>query len=111
MKKEKTKERVKCELFGDVHRIVYNEDRKRMEASVLLAPFEIKNLLDCMVSYYANAKTKRRQRICEIARELGKLIYDDSTFSFEGKAFVSKGNVIRLTNDVDFLEAQARKGK
>lgn len=80
-----------------------------MEASVLLAPFEIQNLLSCIETYYAGAKTKRRQRIHELAGELGKLILDDSSFFFEGYAYVSKGNAMKIGNDADYLEAQAKK--
>ena len=108
-KKVKPVKRVTCELFGDVHRITYNEERKRMEASVLLAPFEIRNLLSCIETYYMGAKTKRRQRIHELAGELGKLIYEDSSFFFEGQAYVSKGNALRIGNDADFLTEQALK--
>lgn len=110
MKKEMKKEskstpvkRVKCDLLGDVHRLRYEFERRKMVADILLSPTEIRRLLDAMQMYYAGSKTKRRQRIFELAAELAKLIEQDCTFFVEGTAYIASGNAILMSNDADYL--------
>ena len=101
-------ERAKCELLGDVHRLRYEASRKQMVADVLLSPTDVRRLLDTMSTYYAGAKTKRRQRLRELSEELAKLVEQDCTFFVEGTAYVSTGSAVRLSNDADFLIEKAQ---
>lgn len=96
-------QRTKCDLLGDVHRLCYDSDRKRMVASVLLSPTDMERLLKTMKGFYSGSKTKRGKRIVELAEELAKLVMQDCQFFVEGTAYVATGNAVRLSNDSDYL--------
>lgn len=101
--KEETKQRVKCDLLGDVHRLRFEPSRNQMVADVLLSPTDVERLLKAIQSYYATATTKRGQRIAALSEELAKLVYQDCQFFVEGTAFVSGGHAVKLGNDEDFM--------
>ena len=96
---------VKCDMFGDVHRIRHDEKAKRMVADIQLAPADVRRLLECMHELYKDKIAKSRRRIAELSEELATLIDRECSFFFEGTAYVSGGNAIKLCNDADYLEA------
>lgn len=100
---EQPGQRVKCDLLGDVHRLRFEPSRNQMVADVLLSPTDVERLLKTMHSFYAEAKTKRGQRIAALSEELAKLVYQDCKFFVEGTSYVSGGHAIRLTSDEDFI--------
>lgn len=102
---------VKCDTFGTVNRIRHDESAKRMVADIQLSPLDVRSLLELMHELYKGKVAKRRKRIAELANELAILVDKESSFHFEGTAFVSGGDAIRLCNDTEYLEATFDEGK
>lgn len=86
-------------LFGDMHHISYNEERRRMEAHGQASFWEVRDLLHGIANGYKHAKTKRGQRIAELSSELADLVDADARLHVRTKALVALSNTIHLTNE------------
>ena len=104
IKKNRHTDRIKCDLFGDMHRLRYDASKNQIVADFLLSATDVRRLLETVVGYYAKKKTKRTHRILELASELAKLIDKDGMFFAEGTAYVASGDAVSLESDREWLE-------
>lgn len=88
-----------CDLLCDVYRLEYDEHKNRMLAGVMMAPGEMRRLLESLTEFYATSKTKRGKRICELAKELADLVFADCKFFLRGTAHVAPGKSVLLSTD------------
>lgn len=101
--KDQLGKRVKIDLFGDVHTLRYEPERKRIEADVLMSPTDIRRLLNAMQAYYAGAKNKRGKQISDLSGQLAKLVEQECSFFAEGAAFVAQGPSVHFGNEKEYI--------
>ena len=97
----------RIELFGDIHKIEFDPDRKKFQGVGRVSPTDVSRLLDKVAEHYAPAKSKRGKRIAELSSELAKLVKADCDFYADTYSFIANGLTLLLQGECKTIEMKS----